>query len=182
VIHVDARIIAATNQDLRQGIKAGTFRQELYYRLNMIPIYLPPLRARQKDISVLAEYFLKKHSKAHNQPVRWISQKARELFMQYDWPGNVRELEYAILRAVLFAEGEVVFPKHLPEEIQSAGRQQIETVPVGVTMKEMEKELILKTLERMDGNRTRTAEILGISLRSLQYKLKRYAKTVEPNP
>ena len=182
VIHVDARIIAATNQDLRQGIKAGTFRQELYYRLNMIPIYLPPLRARQKDISVLAEYFLKKHSKAHNQPVRWISQKARELFMQYDWPGNVRELEYAILRAVLFAEGEVVFPKHLPEEIQSAGRQQIETVPVGVTMKEMEKELILKTLDRMHGNRTRTAEILGISLRSLQYKLKRYAKTVEPNP
>ena len=182
VIYVDARIIAATNQDLRQGIKAGTFRQELYYRLNMIPIYLPPLRARQKDISVLAEYFLKKHSKAHNQPVRWISQKARELFMQYDWPGNVRELEYAILRAVLFAEGDVILPKHLPEEIQSAGRQQIETVPVGVTMKEMEKELILKTLERMDGNRTRTAEILGISLRSLQYKLKRYAKTVEPNP
>ena len=182
VIYVDARIIAATNQDLRQGIKAGTFRQELYYRLNMIPIYLPPLRARQKDISVLAEYFLKKHSKAHNQPVRWISQKARELFMQYDWPGNVRELEYTILRAVLFAEGDVILPKHLPEEIQSAGRQQIETVPVGVTMKEMEKELILKTLERMDGNRTRTAEILGISLRSLQYKLKRYAKTVEPNP
>ena len=182
VIYVDARIIAATNQDLRQGIKAGTFRQELYYRLNMIPIYLPPLRARQKDISVLAEYFLKKHSKAHNQPVRWISQKARELFMQYDWPGNVRELEYTILRAVLFAAGDVILPKHLPEEIQSAGRQQIETVPVGVTMKEMEKELILKTLERMDGNRTRTAEILGISLRSLQYKLKRYAKTVEPNP
>lgn len=178
VIRIDVRIIAATNQDLRQAIEAGTFRQDLYYRLNMIPIHLPPLRARQKDILILAEYFLQKHSKAHKQPTRLISQKARELFMQYDWPGNVRELEYSILRAVLFAEGDVILPKHLPEEIQSTGRQQIENVPVGLTMKEMEKELILKTLERMAGNRTRTAEILGISLRSLQYKLKHYAKTV----
>ena len=179
VIRVDVRIIAATNQDLRQAIEAGTFRQDLYYRLNMIPIHLPPLRARQKDILVLAEYFLQKHSELHKQPARLISQKARELFMQYDWPGNVRELEYSILRAVLFAEGDVIFPKHLPEEIQSAGQQQVESVPVGLTMKEMEKELILKTLEGMEGNRTRTAEILGISLRSLQYKLKHYAKTVE---
>ncbi len=182
VIHVDVRIIAATNQDLRRGIEAATFRQDLYYRLNMIPIYLPPLRARQADILILAEYFLQKHSKVHSQPVRWISQKARELFRQYDWPGNVRELEYTILRAVLFAEGEVILPKHLPEEVQAAGEQQIEIVPVGVTMKEMEKELILKTLERTDGNRTRTAQILGISLRSLQYKLKRYAQIDAPNP
>ena len=181
VIHVDVRIIAATNQDLRQAIEAGTFRQDLYYRLNMIPIHLPPLRARQKDILVLAEYFLQKHSKAHDQPVRLISQKARELFMQYDWPGNVRELEYSILRAVLFAEGEIVLPKHLPEEIQSASQHQVESVPVGLTMKEMEKELILKTLERMEGNRTRTAEILGISLRSLQYKLKHYEQAAELN-
>ena len=179
VIHVDVRIIAATNQDLRQAIEAGTFRQDLYYRLNMIPIYLPPLRARQTDILILAEYFMQKHSKAHGQPVRLISQKARELFMQYDWPGNVRELEYSILRAVLFAEGDVILPKHLPDEIQSASQHQVENVPAGLTMKEMEKELILKTLERMDGNRTQTAEILGISLRSLQYKLKHYAKAIE---
>ncbi len=176
VISVDVRIIAATNQDLRQAIEAGTFRPDLYYRLNIIPIHLPLLRARQKDILILAEYFLQKHSRAHNQPARLISQKARELFMQYDWPGNVRELEYSILRAVLFAEGDVILPKHLPEEVQSTGRQPIESVPVGLTMKEMEKELILKTLERMDGNRTRTAEILGISLRSLQYKLKHYTE------
>lgn len=181
VIRVDVQIIAATNQDLRQAIEAGTFRQDLYYRLNMIPIHLPPLRARQKDILVLAEYFLQKHSEVHKQPARLIGQKARELFMQYDWPGNVRELEYSILRAVLFAEGDVIFPKHLPEEIQSAGQQQVESVPVGLTMKEMERELILKTLERMESNRTRTAEILGISLRSLQYKLKHYAKTIERN-
>ena len=179
VIHVDVRIIAATNQDLRQAIEAGTFRHDLYYRLNMIPIHLPPLRARQEDILVLAEYFLQKHSRAHDQPVRLISQKARELFMQYDWPGNVRELEYCILRAVLFAEGDVILPKHLPDEIQSASQHQVENVPAGLTMKEMEKELILKTLERMDGNRTQTAEILGISLRSLQYKLKHYAKAIK---
>lgn len=181
VIRVDVRIIAATNQDLRQAIEAGTFRQDLYYRLNMIPIHLPPLRARQTDILVLAEYFLQKHGRAHDQPVRLISHKARELLMQYDWPGNVRELEYSILRAVLFAEGDVILPKHLPEEIQSDDQRQVESVPVGLTMKEMEKELILKTLERMEGNRTRTAEILGISLRSLQYKLKDYEKTAQPN-
>ncbi len=179
VIRVDVRIIAATNQDLRQAIEAGTFRQDLYYRLNMIPIHLPPLRARQTDILILAEYFLKKHGRAHDQPVRLISHKARELLTQYDWPGNVRELEYSILRAVLFAEGDVILAKHLPEEIQSADQRQVESVPVGLTMKEMEKELILKTLERMEGNRTRTAEILGISLRSLQYKLKDYEKTPE---
>ena len=179
VIRVNVRIIAATNQDLRQAIEAGTFRQDLYYRLNMIPIHLPPLRARQTDILVLAEYFLQKHGRAHDQPVRLISHKARELLMQYDWPGNVRELEYSILRAVLFAEGDVILPKHVPEEIQSADQRQVESVPVGLTMKEMEKELILKTLERMEGNRTRTAEILGISLRSLQYKLKDYEKTAE---
>ena len=181
VIRVDVRIIAATNQDLRQAIEAGTFRQDLYYRLNMIPIHLPPLRTRQEDILILAEYFLQKHSKAHRQPARLISQKAREFFMQYDWPGNVRELEYSILRAVLFAEGDVILPKHLPEEIQSTSRREAESVPVGLTMKEMEKELILKTLERMGGNRTRTAEILGISLRSLQYKLKDYETSVEGN-
>ena len=182
VIRVDVRIIAATNQDLRQAIEVGTFRQDLYYRLNMIPIHLPPLRARQADILILAEYFLQKHSKAHNQPARLISQRARELFMQYDWPGNVRELEYSILRAVLFAEGDVILPKHLPEEIQSTSQREAENVPVGLTMKEMEKELILKTLERMEGNRTRTAEILGISLRSLQYKLKDYETAVGHNP
>ena len=142
VILVDVRIIAATNQDLRQAIEAGTFRQDLYYRLNMIPIHLPSLRARQQDILILAEYFLQKHSKAHNQPARLISQKARELFMQYDWPGNVRELEYSILRAVLFAEGDVILPKHLPEEIQSTRQREAENVSVGLTMKEMEKELI----------------------------------------
>ena len=179
VILVDVRIIAATNQDLRQAIEAGTFRQDLYYRLNMIPIHLPSLRARQQDILILAEYFLQKHSKAHNQPARLISQKARELLMQYDWPGNVRELEYSILRAVLFAEGDVILPKHLPEEIQSTSQHEAENVSVGLTMKEMEKELILKTLERMEGNRTRTAEVLGISLRSLQYKLKDYEAAVE---
>ena len=179
VIRVDVRIIAATNQDLRQSIEAGTFRQDLYYRLNMIPILLPPLRARQTDILILAEYFLQKHGGAHDQPVRLISQKARELLEQYDWPGNVREIEYSILRAVLFTEGDVILPKHLPEEIQSASQHQVESVHVGLTMKEMEKELILKTLERMEGNRTRTAEILGISLRSLQYKLKDYEKAAE---
>ncbi len=175
VIHVKVRIIAATNHDLRQAIEDGTFRQDLYYRLNMIPIHLLPLRERREDIGILSEYFLQKHSEAHSQPVRLISQKARDLLMHYDWPGNVRELEYSILRAVLFAEGEAILPKHLPDEIQSSEKRAYNDIPIGMTMKEMEKELILKTLERMDGNRTRTAEALGISLRALQYRLKSYA-------
>ena len=186
VIRVDARIIAATNQDLRHAIETKAFRQDLYYRLNMIPIHLPPLRKRRTDILLLAEYFLRTHSKAHNQPIQLISQKARDLLTQYDWPGNVRELEYSILRAVLFAEGDVIHPKHLPEELQSPQQQGVKSAPansttrdfatLNMTMKEMEKELILKTLERTAGNRTRTAQVLGISLRSLQYKLKSYAE------
>ena len=96
VIRVKVRIIAATNHDLRQAIEDGTFRQDLYYRLNMIPIHLLPLRERREDIEILFEYFLQKHSEAHSQPVRLISQKARDLLMHYDWPGNVRELEYSI--------------------------------------------------------------------------------------
>ncbi len=175
VIRVNVRIIAATNHDLRQEIEDGTFRQDLYYRLNMMPIHLLPLRERREDIPILSEYFLRKHSEAHSQSVRFISQKARDLLMHYDWPGNVRELEYSILRAVLFAEGEAILPKHLPDEIQSSEKRTYDDIPIGMTMKEMEKELILKTLERMDGNRTRTAEALGISLRALQYRLKDYA-------
>ena len=174
VIQIDARIIVATNQDLHQAIEEGTFRRDLYYRLNMIPIYLPPLRERREDILILAEYFLRKHGEAQNQPVRFISQKARDLLTQYNWPGNVRELEYSILRTVLLAEGEALLPKHLPDEIRSRHRGEV-TSPIDMTMKEMEKELILKTLERMKENRTRTAQVLGISLRSLQYKLKEYA-------
>ena len=160
VIRIDVRIVAATNQDLRQAIDAGTFRRDLYYRLNMIPIYLPPLRERPADILVLAEYFLRKHGKKHNKAVRFVSQKVRTLLTQYDWPGNVRELEYSILRALLFAEGEVFLPKHLPEEIQSPPQQTTE-IQIGMTMKEMEKELIFKTLERMDGNRTQAAPGVG---------------------
>ena len=175
VIRVKVRIIAATNHDLRQAIEEGTFRQDLYYRLNMIPIHLLPLRERREDIEILSEYFLRKHSVTHSQSVRFISQKARDLLMRYAWPGNVRELEYSILRAVLFAEGEAILPKHLPEEIQASEKRAYNDIPIGMTMKEMEKELILKTLERMDGNRTRTAEVLGISLRALQYRLKDYA-------
>jgi transcriptional regulator with PAS, ATPase and Fis domain len=174
VIRVDVRIIAATNHDLRQAIEKGAFRLDLYYRLNMIPIFLPPLRERQGDILILAEYFLRKHSAAHNQPIRLISQKARDLLTHYDWLGNVRELEYSILRAVLFAEGDVILPKHLPQEIQSPGKRTTESIPIGMTLQEMEKELILKTLERTGGNRTQTAQILGISLRSLHYKLRSY--------
>ena len=184
VIRVDVRIIAATNHELRKAIDMRTFRRDLYYRLNMIPIFLPPLRERRGDVLILAEYFLRKHSKVHNQPTRLISQKARDLLMQYDWQGNVRELEYSILRAVLFAEGDVILPKHLPQEIQSPEKRTTGSIPTGpatrdfaslnITMKEMEKELILKTLERTGGNRTRTAQILGISLRSLHYKLKGY--------
>ncbi len=186
IIRVDVRIIAATNKDLRMAVENGTFRRDLYYRLNVIPINLPLLRQRREDILILAEYFLKKHSSTHNQPIPLIGQKTRDLLTQYHWPGNVRELEYSILRAVLFAECDVILPKHLPEEIQFPPKRPIEgklpdtrdLASLNMTMKEMEKELILKTLERMGNNRTLTAQTLGISLRSLQYKLKSYAENL----
>lgn len=174
IIKVDVRIIAATNRDLVDMIEKGEFRSDLYYRLNMITIHVPPLRDRRSDIPKLAEYFLGKYSVAHKLRVRTISRNAMELLVQYDWPGNVRELNNYIGRAVFLAESDVILPKHLPQELREKKQKPSTEITVGMTLKEIEKELILKTLEAFEGNRTKTAETVGISLRALHYKLKEW--------
>ncbi|MFC1718483.1 sigma-54-dependent transcriptional regulator [Candidatus Poribacteria bacterium] len=171
-ITVDLRIIAATNKDLGEEVKAGRFREDLYYRLNVVPIYLPPLRERREDIPLLAEFFLKHYATKNHRGVKQISPEALDLLMRYDWPGNVRELENAIERGVIIARGERLTPAELPLPIR---QNRLSSPPAGeATLKEMEREWIAKTLTQVDGNRTKAAEILGITRKTLQNKIKEY--------
>lgn len=173
-IKVDVRFIAATNQDLDEAVQEGRFRKDLFYRLNVVNIHLPPLRERKEDIPLLAEHFLRHHSAGRRIQ---ISDEAMELLVNYHWPGNVRELQNYIERAILFTDSDVIRPEHLPQEIKSnsPSASALENlIKPGTTLKEMEKALILKTLEEVQGNRTKAAKLLGISLRGLQYKLKEY--------
>ena len=174
VINVDVRIVAATNRDLPKAVTEGDFRSDLYYRLNMVTIELPLLRERKEDIPILAAYFLEKYRVAHKRPVRKISRKAMEMLEEYDWPGNIRELNNYIGKAVLYAEGAVILPQHLPVAQQDQTTPTATEIPVGLTMKEIEKEVILKTLEACEGNRTQTAKTLGMGLRTVQNRLKEY--------
>ncbi|RJQ76000.1 MAG: sigma-54-dependent Fis family transcriptional regulator [Desulfobacteraceae bacterium] len=175
---VDVRVIAATNKDLQAEMEAGRFREDLFYRLNVVTLNVPPLRERGEDIARLAEHFLKVYAEKNRRLIKGIGPHALDLLMRHDWPGNVRELENTIERAVILARGHMITAAELPKSIQHASVEerilQTETVPTGKTLKDMERDMILKTLEDSDGNRTRTAETLGISRRTLQLKLKEY--------
>jgi len=176
-VKVDVRLIAATNKDLSKEIKEGRFREDLFYRLNVIPIHLPPLRDRKEDIPILANHFLSLYSEKNKKDIKEISPKALDLLIRYDWPGNIRELENCLERAVIVARGELIAPVDLPPSIQNlpAGKEDAEILfPAGINLQEAEKALILKTLEDAGGNRSRAAEILGINRRTLQMKLKEY--------
>ncbi len=174
---VDVRVIAATNRNLEQAIEQGTFREDLFYRLNVFPLVVPPLRERKEDIQVLAEFFLRQHSGKHKRPIKGFSPQALDLFMRYGWKGNVRELGNAVERSVILCREDVVMPQHLPTQIQALGhgeKTEYLEIETGMTLKDMEKQLIISTLKQYDDNRTKTAEALGISRRSLQMKLKDY--------
>jgi Nif-specific regulatory protein len=161
-INVDVRVIAATNRNLEEAIKAGTFRQDLYYRLNVISLTLPPLRERREDISLLAYYFLAKYSKKCKRLVSGISPEARNCLTAYDWPGNVRELENAIERAVVLGNSEVIVPDDLPESllVRSPAPRGLPNYHEAVN--EMKKKFILQAIEQANGNYTAAAKILGI--------------------
>ncbi|HMA84214.1 MAG TPA: sigma-54 dependent transcriptional regulator, partial [Desulfosalsimonadaceae bacterium] len=178
-VQVDIRVIAATNRVLEAEIEQGRFREDLYYRLNVVSVAVPPLRERKEDILLLAEHFLSIYAQKNRRLIKGFTPRAADLLMRYHWPGNVRELENAVERAVILTRGEMITPEHLPHPIQAidAGEGGAETVDTGVSvraLKDVEKEMILRTLDQTDGNRTRTAEILGISRRTLQLKLKKY--------
>jgi two-component system response regulator HydG len=176
-VKVDVRVIAATNKDLEKEVREGRFREDLFYRLNVVPVSLPPLRERKEDIPNLAGHFLSLYREKNQKELREISKKALDLLVRYDWPGNIRELENCIERAVVLARGEVIAPADLPPQIQALSSEKEDSevrFPSGVSLHEVERALILKTLEDTGGNRSRAAEILGINRRTLQMKLKEY--------
>jgi transcriptional regulator with PAS, ATPase and Fis domain len=173
-IKIDVRIIAVSNIDVRQAVRDGKFRKDLFYRINVIPITIPPLRKRKGDIKLLSNYFLEKYSAKNNLEVKGISDDTISLLLKYDWKGNVRELENTIERAVLLARGEIIMPKHLFLEEDDLNEDDPISIRAGLSVKEMEKELIFKTLEEVNGNRTNAAKMLGISIRTLRNKLREY--------
>ncbi len=172
---VNVRIVAATNRDLESLVKKGEFREDLFYRLNVIIIHIPPLRERKKDIIPLAEYFLKKYSKSLNKPVVGISEEARFMLLRYAWHGNVRELENVIERAIVLTRHNVIMPQDLPENISGIKQEVISHGETGVpTLDELEKQHIENVLRITQGNLSRAAKILGIHRNTLRLKLKKY--------
>jgi two-component system response regulator HydG len=176
-VKVDTRVIAATNKNLEEEIQQGRFREDLYYRLNVVTLEVPPLRERREDISLLADFFLKQYAQKNRRLVKGFTPRAMDLLMRHPWPGNVRELENVVERAVIMGRSDMISELELPDAVRALeakdGEDVIDLIP-GRSLKEMEREMIIRTLEEAGGNRTRTAEILGISRRTLQLKLKEY--------
>jgi len=173
-IPVEARVIAISNRDMQQTIASGNFREDLFYRLNVIPLTIPPLRQRKNDIPLLADYFLKRFSTQNGSTISCISNAALDLLMKQSWPGNVRELENTIQRGVLIGTGEALRPEHLILEASPTAPQKRTSVTAGMTVRDMEKELIYNTLQSVNDNRTHAAKMLGISIRTLRNKLNEY--------
>lgn len=175
-LSVDVRVIAATNRQLDDAIKKGLFREDLFYRLNVIHIHLPPLRERREDIPLLAKHFIQKYGTTYH--VEKISPEAMELLCSYHWPGNVRELQNVIERSAIICRGSEIRPEHLPRELyvpqQSSGDVVIDFPDGGISLEELEKELILKALEKSGGNQTKAAQLLGITRSALLYRSQKY--------
>lgn len=174
-IKVNIRLIAATNQELTSAVEAGTFREDLFYRLNVYPIYLPPLREREADLLLLADYFLEKYARAYNKDIQRISTPAIDAFTRYHWPGNVRELENCLERAVLLCDDQVVHSYHLPPTLQTAedtGTQQSQSFEEAVET--FERELLIDALKSSRGNMRQATIALKTTERIFRYKVKNY--------
>ena len=178
---VDLRVIAATNRDLRQRIQIGTFREDLFYRLNVVPLHLPPLRERGTDVLLLAKHFLSQFSQAFAKSFSGISPEAEQILMAYSWPGNVRELRNIIERICIMANGPLLEPEHLPQELHQASPARTstttqETIDQGleINVANYEKELITKALDRSDNNVVKAALLLKIPRGTLRYKMEKY--------
>lgn len=183
-IKVDVRLITATNRNLFEDVKDGRFREDLYYRLNVIPAHLPPLRERREDIPVLLEFFVEKFNKKLNRSVKVIDEKVTNLLRQYAWPGNIRELENLVERMILMAGGDTITFAELPSELKTA-MDSVSSVPSGMPQKhfkemmkihteDVEKQMIIHVLEECGNNVTRAAKQLGLSRKGLQLKMMRY--------
>jgi transcriptional regulator with PAS, ATPase and Fis domain len=198
-MQVDVRVIAASNRDLERAVRDNQFRQDLYYRLAVISIFLPPLRDRKEDILPLIEFFIDRYSRKFRKPVKGISEDTRKLLMKYDWPGNVRELKNAIERAMILEEGEVLSPEYLPfpvaqqnasqtafertsgilsgPETQLANGRSLPKLSIpdgGTSLEEVERTFVEMAMTQASGNQTHAARLLDISRDALRYKLKKF--------
>ena len=173
-MEVDVRIISATNKDLKEEIAKGTFREDLYYRLNVVNIHIPPLRERKEDIPLLAAAFVKEFAQENEKQVDGIDPKARSLLYNYSWPGNVRELRNCLESAVVMSKGNVIISDDLPPSIVTDSESNHVRIQLGVTMGEAEKEIIRANLAAQNGNKSRTAETLGIGRKTLHRKIAEY--------
>jgi DNA-binding NtrC family response regulator len=176
-IKVDVRVLAATNKEPARGLKDGSLREDLYYRLNVFTLTLPPLRARREDISLLIQAFVEEFDAKYERKVRGVDEAALRLLVAHDWPGNVRQLRNTVERAVISCAGELITAADLPSEPGPSGPEESRAgapLPMGVKLKDVERDVILKTLASVGNNKTRAAEVLGISLKTLHNKLNRY--------
>jgi Nif-specific regulatory protein len=175
-IKSNVRLVAATNKDLERAIAAGTFREDLYYRLNVFSIFIPPLRERKADMLLLVDHFLEKFAREHKRNIKRISTPAIDMLASYHWPGNVRELENTLERAVLMCDGEVVHGHHLPPSLQTAEASGTVTrVALSDAVSAYEKDLIQDALKTTRGNRAKAARLLDTTERIINYKVRRYA-------
>jgi Nif-specific regulatory protein len=174
-IKVNVRLIAATHKDLEAAVKQGTFRADLYYRLNVFTLYLPPLRERRPDILLLVDHFVQKYASDQAKDVRRVATSAIDMLMSYHWPGNVRELENCIERAVLVCEGGVIHAHDLPPTLQTAeGSGTVARLALDSAVESFEKDIILDALKSARGNRAKAARLLDTTERIMGYKIKKY--------
>jgi DNA-binding NtrC family response regulator len=171
-IQVNIRIIAASNRDLQEAVKKGTFREDLYYRLNVVNIKLPPLRERKEDTPFLVNFFIDKFNQKYNMKVKGISQRAMSFLIDYGWSGNVRELENTIESILVINSPEVIDIQHLPQEIKdSQEKPEVIPIKIGTPLEEVEREMLIQTLKATKGNKRRAAQLLGINVRTIHRKM-----------
>jgi Nif-specific regulatory protein len=174
-IKASVRLVAATNKDLERAINTGTFREDLYYRLNVFTIFIPPLRERKADLLLLVDHFLEKFAREHKRNIKRISTPAIDMLASYHWPGNVRELENTLERAVLMCDGEVIHGHHLPPSLQTAEASgTITRVSLTDAVSAYEKDLIQDALKTTRGNRAKASRLLDTTERIINYKVRRY--------
>jgi DNA-binding NtrC family response regulator len=178
-IKVNLRIIAASNRDLQEAVKGGAFREDLYYRLNVVNIKLPPLRDRKDDIPFLANFFIEKYNKKYHMKVKGISQKAMNLLTDYEWTGNVRELENTIESVLVINSPGVIDVQHLSQEIRDfKERPEVIPIKIGTPLEEVEKEMLIQTLKATKGNKRKAARLLGINVRTIHRKIEEMEETL----
>jgi Nif-specific regulatory protein len=179
-IKVNVRLIVATNKDLEEAIKRSQFREDLYYRLNVFTIFMPPLRERKPDVLLLAEHFVEKFEREHGKSIKRISTPAIDMLTSYHWPGNVRELENVIERAVLICDSNVIHGHHLPPSLQTAeGSDTVTRLSLTSAIEAYERDLIQDALKTARGNRAKAAKLLDSTERIIGYKVKKYGLRCE---